>query len=96
MEINLTGTGVALVTPFTNDDKLDFQSLQKLLDHVIDGGVDYLVVCGTTGEAAALRKEEKAELLQFIVENRSADLPIIYGIGGNNTRGVLHEIDDTD
>jgi 4-hydroxy-tetrahydrodipicolinate synthase len=90
----LTGTGVALVTPFHKDGSIDFVSLKKLLEHT-STGVDYFVVMGTTGESATLTKEEKKEVLQFILKNNTRKLPVVYGIGGNNTAAVLHEIAET-
>ncbi|HEV8515952.1 MAG TPA: 4-hydroxy-tetrahydrodipicolinate synthase [Cyclobacteriaceae bacterium] len=90
----LTGTGVALVTPFNSDGSIDFTSLKKLLEHTATG-VDYFVVMGTTGESATLSKEERKEVLQFVVKNNPKRLPIVYGIGGNNTASVLSEIEET-
>jgi len=89
-----TGTGVALVTPFHIDGSIDFPSLKKLLEHT-STGVDYFVVLGTTGESATLTKEEKKEVLQFVLKNNPKKLPVVYGIGGNNTASVLDEIEAT-
>lgn len=91
----LHGTGVALVTPFDESGNIDFASLKRLLVHV-SKGVDYLVVQGTTGESATLSKEEKRKVLAFVIKNNRKNLPIVYGIGGNNTAAVLEEIQDTD
>ena len=91
----LFGTGVALVTPFDENGKIDFRSLKKLLIHT-SRGVDYFVVMGTTGESATLNKEEKKSVLNFVMENNPKKLPIVYGIGGNNTQNVLDEIKSTD
>jgi 4-hydroxy-tetrahydrodipicolinate synthase len=91
----LYGTGVALVTPFTEDLQVDFKALKKLLQHTAKG-VDYYVVMGTTGEAATCSDEEKKAVLEFVKDNNSADLPIVYGIGGNNTHHVLDSIKCTD
>ena len=88
------GTGVALITPFNSDGSIDFASLKKLLEHTATG-VDYFVVMGTTGESATLTKEERKEVLQFVVKNNPKKLPIVYGIGSNNTASVLSEIEDT-
>ncbi|MBS1557969.1 MAG: 4-hydroxy-tetrahydrodipicolinate synthase [Bacteroidetes bacterium] len=88
---NFTGTGVALVTPLHDDGKIDFPSLKKLLNHTAKG-VDYFVVMGTTGESATLSKEEKKEILQFVIKHNRKKLPVVYGIGGNNTAAVLEEI----
>ncbi len=91
----LRGTGVALVTPFHKDLSIDWQGLEKLLAHTAKG-VDYYVVLGTTGESATLSKEEKLAILSFIKENNKAQLPIVYGIGGNDTNAVLEQIASTD
>lgn len=91
----LYGTGVALVTPFTKDDAVDFDSLEKLLRHTAKG-VDYFVVMGTTGEAATLTPEEKRSVLAFVKDHNPEKLPIVYGIGGNNTREVIEAIKATD
>ncbi len=91
----LQGTGVALVTPMGERGEIDFKSLKKLLTHTAKG-VDYYVVMGTTGESATLSKDEKKQVLSFVTENNPKDLPIVYGIGGNNTASVLEEIKSTD
>lgn len=90
------GTGVALITPFSEDGSIDFAGLQNVINHVIDGGVDYLVVCGTTGESATLSKSEKKQVLKAALEFNAGRIPVVYGIGGNNTAGVLEEIGETD
>ncbi|TDQ18239.1 4-hydroxy-tetrahydrodipicolinate synthase [Algoriphagus boseongensis] len=90
------GTGVALVTPFHDDQSIDFQSLKNLIDHVISGGVDYLVVLGTTGEAATLTSEEKKQVLKACLEYNAGRVPLVLGIGGNNTQAVIQEIQNTD
>jgi 4-hydroxy-tetrahydrodipicolinate synthase len=91
----LFGTGVALVTPFNEGGEVDFRALKKLLVHT-SKGVDYFVVMGTTGEAATLSVEEKQRVLKFVVNNNPKKLPVVYGIGGNNTHHVLDEIKSTD
>ncbi len=90
------GTGVALVTPFHDDQTIDFNSLKKLIDHVISGGVDYLVVLGTTGESATLTSAEKKQVLKACLEYNSGRVPVMLGIGGNNTHSVINEIKNTD
>lgn len=90
----LYGTGVALVTPFTDDFKIDFKSLKKLLNHTAKG-VDYYVVMGTTGESTTVTADEKESILQFVKDNNIKKLPIVYGIGGNHTREVLDSISGT-
>ncbi|HEU5146630.1 MAG TPA: 4-hydroxy-tetrahydrodipicolinate synthase [Chryseosolibacter sp.] len=91
----LHGTGVALVTPFTDNQEVDFNALKKLLDHTAQG-VDYYVVMGTTGEPATLERGEKKSILQFVKDNNSKGLPIVYGAGGNNTKQVIDAIKETD
>ena len=91
----LYGTGVALVTPFDEVGNIDYASLKRLLVHT-SKGVDYFVVQGTTGESATLSKEEKKRVLSFVSQNNGKKLPIVYGIGGNNTAAVLEEIANTD
>jgi 4-hydroxy-tetrahydrodipicolinate synthase len=91
----LYGTGVALITPFNENLQIDFKSLKKILSHTAKG-VDYYVVLGTTGEAATLSDDEKKSVLKFVVDNNTKGLPIIYGIGGNNTQHVLETIATTD
>jgi 4-hydroxy-tetrahydrodipicolinate synthase len=91
----LYGTGVALVTPFTENLEVDFKSLKKLLNHTAKG-VDYYVVMGTTGEAATISDDEKKMILRFVKENNSKNLPLVYGIGGNDTRHVVEAISKTD
>ena len=88
----LRGTGVALVTPFTADQSVDFDSLKELLDHTAKGGVDYYVVLGTTGESATLSLEEKKQVLDFVRKNNSAGLPIVFGFGGNNTHQLIRDL----
>ncbi len=91
----LYGTGVALVTPFTESLEVDYKSLKKLLKHTAKGS-DYYVVMGTTGESVTCTDEEKKMILQFTKENNPKRLPIVYGIGGNNTSNILKSIADTD
>ena len=90
------GTGVALVTPFDDKLRVDFQGLGALLDHIADSQVGYLVVHGTTGEAATTTPEEKKEVLAFIQAHNPKQLPIIWGMGGNNTQTVLEAMATTD
>lgn len=89
------GTGVALVTPFNADKSVDFKSLKKVVAHT-SKGVDYLVVMGTTGESVTMNREEKKAVLDFVRSNNAKALPIVYGIGGNDTRHVLEELHATD
>jgi len=90
------GTGVALVTPFHDDQSIDFEGLKRLIDHVVSGGVDYLVVLGTTGESSTLTSSEKKQVLKTVLEHNAGRVPIMLGIGGNNTHAVVNEIKNTD
>ena len=92
----ITGTGVALITPFNEDFSIDFVSLEKLINHQIDGGIDYLVVMGTTGESVVLSKSEKREVVDFCKKINAGRLPIILGLGSNNTFALVEEIKSTD
>lgn len=83
------GTGVAMVTPFNSDKSIDFESLKKLTSYITDGGVEFLVVLGTTGEAATLSAEERHKVVRFVVEQNGGKLPVVVGIGGNNTMEVV-------
>lgn len=94
----LHGTGVALVTPFTPALEVDYAGWRRLLDFCIDGGVEYLVINGTTGESPTVRAEEKAELLRVAREHVAGRVPLVYGIGGNDTaatEALLHRTDLT-
>ena len=86
------GTGVALVTPFKTDFSVDVEALVRIVDHVIDNGADFLVVLGTTSEAPTLTKEEKNLVINTILETNAARLPILLGMGGNNTQAVIEAI----
>lgn len=88
----LRGTGVALVTPFTKNGGLDFTALGKVIDHVIQGGVDYLVTLGTTGETPTLSKEEKIAIIEFTFSHTASRVPIVVGVGGNNTAEVISDL----
>ena len=96
MHKKLKGTGVALVTPFHKDGSVDFKGLEKLVEHVIKNGVNYLVPLGTTAESVTLSKDEKTAVQDFIVEVNSKRVPIVLGIGGNNTQEVINCIKKTD
>jgi 4-hydroxy-tetrahydrodipicolinate synthase len=86
----MKGTGVALVTPFHADYSIDFDSLAKIIEHCISGGLEYLVVLGTTGEGPTLNKDEKKQIFKFVSEKVNGRVPLVAGIGGNDTR----EVDD--
>jgi 4-hydroxy-tetrahydrodipicolinate synthase len=91
-----SGTGVAIVTPFRNDSSIDFKALGKLLEHIIKGGVNYVVAMGTTGESATLSKDEKKAVINFVTDTVGGKIPVVVGIGGNNTEEVVDAIHQTD
>ncbi|HSG68378.1 MAG TPA: 4-hydroxy-tetrahydrodipicolinate synthase [Bacteroidales bacterium] len=86
------GTGVALVTPFHDYGTIDLTSLGKLVRHVIDGGVDFLVALGTTSESPVLSTDEKTAVLNHIIEEANGKVPVVVGVGGNNTQGVINSL----
>jgi 4-hydroxy-tetrahydrodipicolinate synthase len=92
----LHGTGVALVTPFTTTGAVDMAAWERLLDFTIAGGVDYLVINGTTGESPTLTPDEKTELLAVARQHVAGRLPLVYGIGGNDTAAVERQLRETD
>ncbi len=92
----LKGVGVALVTPFNEDLSVDFESLTKLIEFNIDNGTNFLVVLGTTAEAATLSPEEKKQVIQHVIRINNQRLPLVLGIGGNNTYEVKREIESAD
>lgn len=96
IQLKLKGTGVALVTPFTADGKVDYKGLEKLINFCIEGGVEYLVSLGTTGESVNLTKEEKLEVLNFTVEKNAGRVPVVAGFGGNSTHEVVKDINGYD
>ena len=89
----LKGLGTALITPFKADGSVDYDALARLLDTQLTGFVDYIVVLGTTGEAATMRAEEKKEVRRFIVNYVKGKLPLVLGVGGNNTALVISELE---
>ena len=88
----LKGHGVALITPFKGNGAIDFEAIPRIIEHLINGGVDYLVVLGTTAESTSLSKDEKKQLIATIVNHNAGILPLVIGIGGNNTPKVIEEI----
>lgn len=92
----LMGMGVALVTPFKTDYSIDYEALEKLVEFQIEGGVDYFVVLGTTGETPTLTEEEKRNVIKTVLRVNNGRKPIVLGIGGNNTMGVVDQIRHTD
>ncbi|MCX6250766.1 MAG: 4-hydroxy-tetrahydrodipicolinate synthase [Bacteroidetes bacterium] len=91
----LKGTGVAVVTPFKKNSSIDFNAFEKIIDHLIAGEIEYLVVMGTTGESPTLSKEEKKTLIEFSVEKVRSRVPLVIGIGGNSTSDVVLNIHAT-
>ncbi|MEO7833827.1 MAG: 4-hydroxy-tetrahydrodipicolinate synthase [Ginsengibacter sp.] len=85
----LMGTGVALITPFKKNKEVDFDALEKMIDFVINGGVEYVVTLGTTGETPTLTKNEQAEIVSFTSQKINNRVPLVLGIGGNNTKEVI-------
>lgn len=93
---SLIGTGVALVTPFKKDFSVDVAALRRIVNFQIDNGIDYLVVLGTTGESATLSKDEKELVIKTVIEANAARLPLVLGVGGNNTAEVVEELKTRD
>jgi len=96
MSAFLRGTGVALATPFNSDGSIDFDGVGSLVEFCIDGGVEYLVVLGTTAESATLSKKEKKSLVEYIIKINNKRLPLVIGVGGNNTGAILQEMKEMD
>ena len=96
MHPKISGTGVALVTPFNSDLSIDYNGLAALVNHCVDGNVDFLVVMGTTGESVTLSLEEKNTVLDCVKKANNNRLPIVLGIGGNNTDNVIQSFSSFD
>lgn len=94
--INLRGMGVALITPFKEDESIDFDALSRLVDYQLQNGIDYLVVLGTTAETPTLTEGEKKQIIDFVVEKVNGRIPIILGEGGNNTRAIVEKLKKND
>lgn len=92
MNTKFLGTGVALITPFQQDKSVDVQALERLVNYVIEGGVEYLVVLGTTAESATLTKAEKELVKSTITRANAGRVPMVLGVGGNNTAEVVEEL----
>lgn len=88
----LRGTGVALITPFKEDYQIDFDALDCMIDHMIGNGVEYIVSMGTTGESPTISKEEKIKIVEHTYKKINNRVPVVVGIGGNNTTEVVHEL----
>ena len=93
--MNLKGLGVAIITPFKEDFSVDFRALTKLINHVIDGGVDYIVSLGTTGESVVLNDQEKISVIEHTINTVEKRVPICLGIGGNDTMAIVDKIKKT-
>lgn len=96
MDQRFRGLGVALITPFRPNGAIDYAALQVVVEHQINGGIDYLVVMGTTGESVTLTPEEKKQLLEQVIEVVKNRVPIVLGVGGNNTAEVVHQLETYD
>jgi 4-hydroxy-tetrahydrodipicolinate synthase len=96
MNSKFVGTGVALVTPFNSDLSIDHAALANIVNYNIENGTDYLVICGTTAESVTLTKQEKKEVIATISKANNGRLPLVLGIGGNNTMAIIDEIKSTD
>jgi len=90
------GTGVALITPFKDDLSVDFNALEKLVNYNIENGTNYLVINGTTAESATISKQERQQIINAIVKVNANRVPLVLGIGGNNTMAVVEDIKNTD
>jgi len=93
LQDQLRGTGVALVTPFKKDMEIDFVALEKVINYVISNGAEYVVTLGTTGETPTLSKEEKIELIHFTVDTVAERVPVVVGVGGNNTLSLIKDLE---
>ncbi|MFD1614259.1 4-hydroxy-tetrahydrodipicolinate synthase [Gelatiniphilus marinus] len=96
MSSKFLGTGVALVTPFKDDLSIDHEALANIVNFNVENGTDYLVICGTTGESVTITKTEKQAVVNTITKANQGRLPMVLGIGGNNTAAVIEEINTTD
>jgi len=96
MENKFVGTGVAIVTPFTDNLEIDYKALEKQIEHLISNNINYLVVLGTTGESVTQSDEEKNDLVNFIKRKVNNRIPIVLGLGGNNTTSIKNKIHQTD
>ncbi len=92
MKFSFSGAGVALVTPFHKYGAIDFTSLGKIVEHIITGGADYLVVLGTTGETPTLSADERTAVLDFVLESAESRIPVVVGVGGNNTQEIVNKV----
>lgn len=94
--LNILGMGVALVTPFTKNKDIDYPALKRVIDHVVDNGADFLVALGTTGETPALFEQEKTDVKNFIKKYANDRIPLVIGVGGNNTAEIVKQLKEDD
>ncbi|MEO6542388.1 MAG: 4-hydroxy-tetrahydrodipicolinate synthase, partial [Ferruginibacter sp.] len=92
LRTKLKGTGVAIVTPFKSTMEVDFDALEKLIDFIIEGGIEYIVSLGTTGETPTIDTEEKIDIINFTYEKVNGRVPVVVGVGGNNTKEVMENL----
>lgn len=95
-QINLKGMGVALITPFKEDESVDYTALSRLVDFQLRNGTDYLVVLGTTAETPTLTQEEQSKIIELVVSKVKGQIPLVLGVGGNNTRAVVEKLKNDD
>ena len=95
-QLNILGMGVALVTPFDKDKNIDYPALHRVIEHVIGNGADFLVVLGTTGETPTLSNDEKTSIKKFVAEKTGRRVPLVIGIGGNNTAEIVRQVKEDD
>lgn len=95
-KVDLRGLGVALITPFKEDNSIDYEALSRLVQFHLESGTDYIVALGTTAETPTLSKKEKHEVVRFIVEQVNGKIPVVMGIGGNNTADLVNDLESTD
>ncbi len=94
--LNFLGMGVALVTPFTSNKEIDFPALKRVIEHVVDNGADFLVALGTTGETPTLFPQERKAIKNFIKEETNGRIPLVIGVGGNNTAEIVEQLKEDD
>lgn len=94
--LNLRGVGVALITPFKDDESVDYDALARLIDYQIQNGTDYIVALGTTAETPTLTEDEKKKIMQMVIERVNGQIPVIMGVGGNNTHTIVETLKNED
>ena len=96
IQTKLRGMGVALITPFNEDESIDFPALARMVDFILQNNADFLCVLGTTAETPTLTDEEKEQVKKFVIERANGRVPILLGVGGNNTRAVVESLKNDD